>query len=127
MRIGKSVWLANRTNEINAEIAEYSKPIKIVTRCNYFTVMPSSSGGFMEMLKSGENLYNTWNATANGMYFYGKIKVGDVFWLDGDEPISDVESKYGYGASATAEVKAVSEANYSLSIKLERRQNQMLK
>ena len=127
MRIGKSVWLAKRLNEINAEIAEYDEPIEIITRPNYLTVMPASAGNYLEMLKSGENLYNSWNATANGFMFDGRIKAGDVMWLDGDKPIADIEQMYGNGASATAEVINVSEVNYTIAIRLQRRQNQVLK
>ena len=96
MEIGKSVWLASRLNEINAEIPEYEKPVEIVTRVNYFTVMPAVSRGFMEVLKSGETLYNTWTATANGRYFNNKIKVGDLIWLDGEIPIESIENESSY-------------------------------
>ena len=124
MRIGKSVWLSRRINNSNEE-AEYEKPIEIVTRANYFTVMPASSRGFMEVVKSGETLYDTWTAVANSRYFDGVINAGDLMWLDGEKPIETLENKYGYGASATAEVKNVSEVNLTISIRLERNYNQM--
>lgn len=126
MRIGKKVWLAKRVETDNSEIPTYEKPIELVTRANYLTVMPSVANG-LEVLKGGENLYSSWNATANSMYFDGVIKAGDVMWLDGDKPIESVEEEYGYGASATAEVKSALEVNFSIAIKLERRQNQVLK
>lgn len=126
MQIGKSIWLSSRKNELNSEIPEYEFPIEIVTRTNYFTVMPSSTGGFMEVVKNGENLYNYWRATANGRYFNGKIKVGDVVWLDGEKPIQEIENEYGIGASATAIVDSVEPVNFTLSIRLKRNQKQVL-
>lgn len=125
MRVGKSVWHAKRINDLNAEIGEYEKPTKIVTRFNYFTVMPASSRGFMEVLKSGETLYDTWTATANGRYFDGKFKAGDLMWVDGESPIESIENEYGNGASATAEIKNVAEVNLTIAIRLERNQNQV--
>lgn len=127
MRVGKSVWYAKRINDSNAEIAEYDKPIEIVTRCNYFTVMPVVSRGLMEIIKSGETLYDSWVATANGTIFDGMFKAGDLMWLDGEKPIETLEEKYGYGATATAQIKNVAEVNFSLSIRLERNQKQVLK
>lgn len=124
MRVGKSVWHARRINDLNAEIGEYEKPIKIVTRFNYLTVMPAVSRGFMEVVKSGETLYDTWTVTANGRYFDGKFKAGDLMWVDGESPIESVEKKYGNGASATAIIKNVAEVNFTIAIRLERNQNQ---
>lgn len=125
MRVGKSVWHAKRINDLNAEIGEYEKPTEIVTKFNYFTVMPASSRGFMEVLKSGETLYDTWTATANSKYFDTKFKAGDLMWVDGESPIESIENEYGNGASATAEIKNVAEVNLTIAIRLERNQNQV--
>lgn len=125
MKVGKSVWLAKRINDLNAEIGEYEKPIEIKTRFCYFTVMPAVSRGFMEVIKSGETLYDTWTATANSRYFNGKFNVGDLMWVDGERPIESIEKEYGNGASATAEIKNVSEVNLTIAIRLERNQNQV--
>lgn len=127
MRIGKSVWIAKRIAKENATIPQYEKPQEIILRPNYFTVMPASSGNYLQIIQSGENIYNTWNAQANGNVFFGKIKAGDVMWLDGDKPIESVEKEYGFGTSATAEVKSAVENNFYISIVLERRQNQITK
>lgn len=125
MRVGKSIWHAKRINDLNAEIGEYEKPTEIITRFNYFTVMPAVSRGGVEVLKSGETLYDTWTATANGRYFDGKFKAGDLMWVDGESPIESIEKEYGNGASATAEIKNVAEVNFSFAIRLERNQNQV--
>ena len=127
MRIGKSVWLSKRKDDINATTPEYEEPIEIVTRANYFTLMPASTGGFMEMVKSGENLYNTWVAVANSRHFDGVIKAGDLMWVDGESPIQEVEAEYGFGTSATAVVVNVAEANLYITIRLERNQKQQLR
>lgn len=127
MRIGKSVWLSKRKDDINATTPEYEEPFEIVTRANYFTLMPASTGGFMEMVKSGENLYNTWVAVANSRYFDGVIKAGDLMWVDGESPIQEVEEEYGFGTSATAVVVNVAEANLCITIRLERNQKQQLR
>lgn len=127
MRVGKSVWHASRLNDLNAEVAEYSKPVEIKTRFNYLTVMPASSRGFMEVIKSGETLYDTWTATANSRYFDGKFEVGDLMWIDGDKPPKEEEltETFGYKESATAEIRNVDEVNLTIAIRLERNQNQV--
>ncbi len=124
MRIGQSIWYSSRIDEPNAEIARYEEPIEIKTRFNYFTVMPATSRGFMEVMKYGEDIDNTWTAIANAKYFEGKIKEGDLFWLDGEKPIPEVESEYGNGTSATAVVKSCVSVNLTLSITLTRNKNQ---
>ncbi len=124
MRVGKSVWHASRINDLNAEVGEYEKPTEIITRFNYFTVMPAVSRGFMEVIKSGETLYDTWTATANSKCFDGKFKAGDLMWVDGDTPPKEEEitETFGYKESATATIKNVAEVNLTLAIRLERNQ-----
>lgn len=126
MRVGDSVWHASRINEDNAEISEFANPTKIVTRFNYFTVMPAASRGFMEVMKYGEDVDSTWTAIANDRAFHGQIKVGDLFWLDGESPIAELEEKYGNGATATAVVKSVSYVNYTIAITLTRNKDKVV-
>lgn len=126
MRVGEKIWHSARINKNNAEIAEFADPTEIRTQFNYFTVMPASSRGFMEVMKYGEDVDSTWTAIANDRAFHGKIKVGDLFWLDGENPISDIESEYGNGATATAIVKSVSYINHTISITLTRNKNQAI-
>ena len=126
MKIGKSVWLASRISEANAEIAEYAEPIEIITQFNYFTVMPQISRGGMAMFGFGETYYDGWTAIANANIFSGKIKSGDLMWVDGEKPVEHIDKTYGNGASANAEVKHVAEVNISINIFLERNQKQVL-
>lgn len=125
MRVGDNVWHSSRINESNAEILEYNKPTKIKTRFAYFTVMPATSRGFLEVMKYGEDVDSTWTAIANARAFQGKIKVGDLFWLDGEKPIPELEAEYGNGATATAVVKSVSYVNLSIAITLTRNKDQV--
>ena len=125
MRVGDSVWHASRINEDNAEISDFAKPTKIVTRFNYFTVMPASSRGFMQVMRYGEDIDSTWVAIANDQAFNGKIKVGDLFWLDGESPIAELEEQYGNGSTATAVVKSVDYVNYYISITLTRNKDKV--
>ena len=127
MRVGLSIWHSSRINDFNAEIAEYSKPKEIRTRFNYLTVMPMASRGYMEMMKYGEDIENTWTMIANSRAFNGKIKEGDLFWLDGESPVTALEDEYGYGCTATAVVKSVSYVNTSISITLTRNKEQVKK
>lgn len=126
MRVGESVWHSARINEANAEVSEYAKPTEIRTKFNYFTVMPATSRGFMEVMKYGEDVDSTWVAIANDRAFHGKIKEGDLFWLDGEKPIPELEAEYGNGATATAVVKSVSYVNITISITLTRNKDKVV-
>lgn len=126
MRFGKSVWYANRTNDFNAEIAEYEEPIEIITRPNYFTVMQATTRGLLVVERFGEMAENTWTVIANSRFFEGKIKKGAVMWVDGESPIDNpLEKQYGNGSTANAVVKNVAEVNNTISITLERNQEQV--
>ena len=125
MRVGEIVWHSARINEANAEISEYENPTQIRTRFNYFTVMPATSRGYMEVMKYGEDIDSTWTAIANDRAFHGKIKEGDLFWLDGETPNADLEAEYGNGATATAVVKSVAYVNLTIAITLTRNKDQV--
>ena len=126
MRVGERIWHSARINEANAEIAEFSEPTEIRTRFNYFTVMPATSRGFMEVMKYGEDIDSTWTAIANDRAFHGKIKEGDLFWLDGEKPIPELEAEYGNGATATAVVKSVAYVNLTIAITLTRNKDKVV-
>ena len=83
----------------------------------------------MEVIKSGETLYDTWTATANGRYFDGKFKVGDLMWVDGEKPPKETEinETFGYKESATAIIKNVAEVNLTIALRLERNQDKQTK
>ena len=125
MRIGETLWHSSRINDYNVEKAEYNAPTKITTKTNYFTVMSATTRGYMEVMKYGEDVDNTWTAIANARAFNGKIKVGDLFWIDGEKPISELETKYGNGSTATAIVKSIAYGNQYISITLTRNKDQI--
>jgi hypothetical protein len=127
MRVGDSVWHSSRIDEENAEISEYEEPTEIRTRFAYFTVMPATSRGYMAVMQYGEDIERTWTAIAIDRAFHGKIKEGDLMWVDGEKPIDKVEEDYGIGASANAIVKSVAEVDHSITITLERNQNRTIK
>lgn len=126
MRIGDSIWHSARINENNAEIAEFAEPTEIRTQFNYLTVQPYISRHDLRVQANGETIYGDWSIVANARCFDGKIKLGDLFWVDGATPIAEVEEELGYGASANAEVVAVMPVNISISIVLRKRQNQII-
>ena len=115
MRIGEKVWLAERIDEPNSTKSIYKKPSEITLRPNYFTVMPASSRGYLAILEFGEKVEKTWMAVANPT-FTGKIKEGDVMWIDGHTPNEAIETQYGYGSSANAKVLSVNVGNRCLNI-----------
>ena len=125
MRVGDSIWHSARINQFNEERAEYSNPVEIRTRFNYFSVMPATSRGYLEVMKYGEDVDSTWTAIALDRVFHGKINVGDLFWLDGEQPIPELEEEYGIGSTATAIVKSVSYVNLTMSITLTRNKEQV--
>ena len=125
MRVGETVWHSSRIDEDNAVISNFAEPTEIRTGFNHFTVMPATSRGFMEVMKYGEDVDSTWTAIANDRHFHGKIKEGDLFWLDGEKPITELEEEYGNGATATAIVKSVAYVNLSIAITLTRNKDKV--
>ena len=125
MKLGGVIWHSSRINEENAEVAEFAIPQAIHTRANYFSVMPATSRGFLEVMQYGDDLDSTWTAIANDRAFHGKINVGDLFWLDGEKPIPELEEEYGNGSTATAVVKSVAYVHYSIAITLTRNKDQV--
>ena len=125
MRIGDKIWYAKRLDIPNATKLTYEQPIEIRTRLNYITVMGAS--GYVQVMKYGEDVDNTWIMVANMKAFQGKIKEGDLVWVDGEMPNEEIESKYGNGASANAVVKSVCLGNHSIEITLTRNKNKIKK
>ena len=125
MRVGEAVWHSARISGNNAEINTFDTPTKIHTRFNYLTVIPASSRGYMEVMKYGEDIDSTWTVIANDRAFHGKINEGDKFWVDGAEPIPEIEEQYGNGATANAVVKSVAYVNLYITITLTRNKEQI--
>lgn len=126
MKLGEKVWYCNRKDKPNARVAEYDAPVEITTRPNYFSVMPATARGYIAILEYGETVSKTWTATANRNFFEGKIKAGDLMWVDGEKPIKDFEESFGNGTTANAVVKEASVVNNTISIVLEVNQNRKI-
>ena len=116
MRIGSKIWIARRKEIVNAEIPEYEKPISYTTAFNYLTIMPASSRCGLAVMKFGETLYDTWTGIANARCFEGKIKKGDLLYIDGHKPNLELEKDYGYGATANALVKSAQTVSNSINL-----------
>lgn len=129
MRVGNSVWFAKRISGENAEVAEYAEPIEIKTKFNYLTIQPAIAKGYIAIVEYGEKLSDTWNGVANGRQFKDFFHKGDVMWVDGESPLSEqnakLEEEYGYGATANAVIKNAVPVNITISLTLERNQNQV--
>ena len=125
MKAGKSVWYSNRIEISNATIPSFDTPKEIITRFNYFSVMPATSRGFTEIMKHGEDVNKTWTVIANSNAFDGMFKEGDVFWVDGHKPIPEIEEEYGNGSSANAVVDDVAYVNSIISITLKKNKKQI--
>lgn len=126
MKFGDKVWYCNRAKIPNAKIPKYEKPVEIVTRPNYFSVMPATARGYLAIMQYGETVDRTWTVVANRRFFDGKIKPGDLMWVDGEAPIKEYEEKFGNGTTANAVVKDVSLVNNTISIVLEVNQNRKI-
>lgn len=125
MQLGQSIWIASRKEIPNAKTPKYDEPKEVKLRLNFFTIMPASTRGGLEVLKYGENIFNTWTGIASARNFYGQLKEGDLLWIDGHFPIKEIEEKYGYGASANAVIKSVLPANLSLNLIIVSNPNQV--
>lgn len=84
-----------------------------------------AASGYLQVMKYGEDVDNTWSVVANMRVFGGEIKEGDLLWVDGDIPNAELEEKYGNGASANAVVVSVNQGNHALNITLKRNKNQL--
>ena len=119
MKIGSFVWYANKISEPNAEIEEYGTPVKITLRNNYFTCQPATSGGMLAVMEYGGRVSKTWICKANERIFNGKIKAGDLMWVDGDYPNGE-DCLY----SANATVVNVDTVSNTMTIVLEKNQTE---
>lgn len=125
MKIGDTFYYAKRDTDSNAETPTFATPISETVKFMNITIMPASSRGYSEYMKFGETLFDTWTVIAKVNRFMNEFHVGDVFWVDGESPISEIEREYGVGASATAVVNSVSIQNRVLYITLKRNQSQV--
>ena len=127
MNFGENIWYAKRINDYDAEQAEFGKPIQITTRPNYLTVMPAETGGYLQILKHGDTIFETWIVCINERILPNLLGIGDLLWVDGAKPNKDIETLYGNGASANAVVDSMSKGRLTTTVTLKRNQKQVLK
>ena len=125
MKIGQSVWHAKRKLVENATIPEFEKPVKYTIKPNYLTIMPASTRGYLEVVKYGEDVENTWTGIANYIAFENIFSVGDVMWVDGEQPDVETENQYGYGCTANAVITSALPVNRSISLTLKTNKRQV--
>lgn len=126
MEFWEEVWYCNRNNETASEEPTYDTPKKIITRPNYFTVMPAEAGGYLQLLKHGETIFETWIVCVNSKIFPNILQEGDLLWVDGEKPNQELEQLYGNGATANAVVSSVSKGRFATTITLKRNQKQVV-
>jgi hypothetical protein len=119
MKNGSIVWLSRRKDIENALVEEFLEPQKIILKNNFFTCQPACNGGYLAILRYGENISNTWNCIANANFFKDKIKMGDLMWVDGAQPIKEEH----HLNTANARVVSVNTINTTMQITLEKNQS----
>lgn len=122
MRNGSRVWWCQRTSQDGDDIETFAEPIEITLRIRFLTIQPS--GGYDSVVEFGENLGRTWNAIGQPYdYWYGKVKEGDRWYIDGAEPYIPTdgeEPEDGWGADANARVTSVRPQNEAVRFILEK-------
>ena len=124
MKQGEKIHYSNRILETNSLIEKFEKPISITLKYNYFTCMKAS--GYTELVQYGDRMSSVWICYANSNWFKGKIKEGDIFWVEGKKPpkVEELDELFGYKESANAIVVDVLETDHSIKITLERNENE---
>ena len=122
MRNGEKVYYCSRLSEENAEVDIYDNAkCEVVRLPNVFcpisfTVQPKN--GFTDRMSYGETTNTDQRIIATPyQYWYGKFKVGDVFYLDGAKPNENEEYN---GQNANYYVELVNNQNEAIELSLKR-------
>ena len=110
MKIGETIYYCKK---IDGEVEEYEAPQKIVTKFNFFTIMPNRA--YADIQVYGKDIKKQYTAYANYQIWRDTFKEGDRFYIDNLEPLPNEEN----GKNANAEIDGVSYDNLfvKLSIK----------
>lgn len=119
MKNGSKVWYCKRLPSDDG-YETFEKPKEIVLELHHFTVQPIN--GYDNIVEFGENVGKTWNCIAQPYdEWFGEIKEGDRFYVDGVEPSSLlVEPEDGWGFDANARVTSVRPQNIAIRIILQK-------
>lgn len=116
MRIGEKIYHCRRISDNEGNVS-YAEPVEITLRLMHCTVQPES--GYTALMQYGEQITEYQRMV---LYPYaewrGKVNVGDVFYLDGENPLP-LEPEYG--AFANYIVDNVMNQNMAIVVKLKRR------
>ena len=108
MKLGDTIYYCKKKKD---EVEEYEKPIPIVLRFNYFTLMPASE--YSDVVIYGEDINTRYRAYAKFCIWGKTFNKGDKLYIDYAKPSNDEQ----YGQNANAEITAVMYDN--LFVKLE--------
>lgn len=126
MEIGGLIYHSKRTSEHNATIPSFSAPTQYRTRFNYITVASAAYKGYIEIMRYGETINDTWVLQCNTLFFRNVFSEGDLLWVDGETPDDSIEAEYGNGASANAVVDNVAYGNRYIQITLKTNKNRVV-
>jgi hypothetical protein len=118
MRMHQVIYHAKKIDIRNADLTQYESPTQILTHPNYFTIEKASSSGGLAIMQFGSQVNSVWNAVANSLFFKDKFKVGDLFWIEGEEPIESLEEELGIGSTANAVVTNVTDQGRTIVLTL---------
>lgn len=118
MRMNQVIYHAKKIDISNADLTQYESPTQILTQPNYFTIEKASSSGGLAIMQFGSQVNSVWNAVANSLFFKDEFKVGDLFWIEGEEPIESLEMELGIGSTANAVVTNVNDQGRTIVLTL---------
>lgn len=118
MRMNQVIYHAKKIDISNADLTQYESPTQILTQTNYFTIEKASSSGGLAIMQFGSQVNSVWNAVANSLFFKDEFKVGDLFWIEGEEPIESLEMELGIGSTANAVVTNVTDQGRTIVLTL---------
>ena len=124
MRNGEIIWCCSRISEDNAEVDEFSEAKSFMLRpqtvFNPIGITCQSKNGFSDRLSYGETTSSNQRIMLYPYVFWkGKFKVGDRFYINGAEPKNE---KYN-GENANYYVEFVNYQNEAVELSLKQIKN----
>jgi hypothetical protein len=114
MRNGTYIWHCRLKNK-KSDIKEYLPPQKYTIKLGHLTLQPAS--GYTNTILYGTKISETWIMMADERYFRNVFHVGDVLYIDGNEPDFQ-NSNYQSGKGANAVVDWIGYQNLKIRIVL---------
>lgn len=122
MRNGEKIWYCLRTSDDNAEVDTFAEPVMEIVRMpsvfNPISITVQPKNGFTDRLPYGETTNKDQRIMLTPyQYWHNKFKVGDLFYLDGQEPNLEEEEYFGQNANYQVELVANQNEAIELSVK----------